>query len=287
MCARDGRLGWHRRRLSDEVGAVSGIRTLNQGSRSRGMKILVTFAIGSEFAAWRRQHDFRQVAHDPYPVYVAEIEGSTVRVVLTGVGNEAAEAAVRWALSAPVDVCITSGFAGALNPEYVVGNVLSARVVLWAERELAVASDRELLSVARDAGARQADHFLTAAVMFDTPQQKMAYASEADAVDMESFVILAEAARHGVRAVALRAVSDAADSGLPYDFGRVLDARGQVRVGRLLLELARRPQRIPALLRLAHDCRSAASELADFLDAYVKLLHVRFDLSHSEMIAAT
>ncbi len=39
----------------------------------------------------------------------------------------------------------------------------------------------------------------------------------------------------------------------------------------LLLELARQPQRIPALLRLARDCRVAAGRLAIFLDAYLAL----------------
>ena len=63
------------------------------------MKILVTFAVGTEFAAWRRQHDFRQVSHEPFAVYAAEIGGNTVRVLLTGVGANAAEAALRWALA--------------------------------------------------------------------------------------------------------------------------------------------------------------------------------------------
>ena len=34
------------------------------------MKILVTFAVASEFAAWRRHHDFRQVSHEPFALYM-------------------------------------------------------------------------------------------------------------------------------------------------------------------------------------------------------------------------
>ena len=104
---------------------------------------------------------------------------------------------------------------------------------------------------------------------------------------MESFVILAEAARHGVRAVAVRATSDTAATSMPYDFDRVCDHRGRIRMGAMAAEILRQPRHIPQLLRLAKDCRIAARSLSDFLDQYVSLVHTRFDLSQSEMVAAT
>lgn len=251
------------------------------------MKILVTFAVASEFAAWRRRHDFRQVAHEPFAVYVSEIGGNAVRVLLTGMGTAAATEATRWALTSPADLCISTGFAGALNAELSLGAVLAGRVVLRAERELAVASDHQLLAVAQDAGARQVDRFLTSEHLIADAAQKVALAGEADAVEMESFVILAEAARHGVRAAAIRAVSDTAFRSLPYDFDRARDARGQIRLAALASQVIRQPQRLPALLRFARECRFAAAELADFLDRYLRLLSARLDLSQSEMVAAT
>src|SRR5712671_1307489 len=125
------------------------------------MKILVTFAVPTEFAAWRRRHAFRQVARDPFPLYVADIGGSTVRALVTGIGTDAAAQAMRWALTSPADLCISSGFVGALDSGARVGEILAARLVRRAERDLAVASDPELLSVACDAQARQVDRFLT------------------------------------------------------------------------------------------------------------------------------
>jgi adenosylhomocysteine nucleosidase len=251
------------------------------------MKILVTFAVATEFAAWRRQHDFRQVAHEPFALYVSEIAGNAVRVVLTGMGTAAATEATRWALTSPADICISSGFAGALNPELALGTVVAGRVVLRAERELAVASDHQLIAVAHDAGARQVDRFLTSEHLIADTTQKVALAGEADAVEMESFVILAEAARHGVRAAAIRSVSDMASYSLPYDFDQARDARGQMRLSVLMRQVLRQPQHLPALLRFARDCRFAARQLADFLDGYLQLLSARFDLSQSEMVAAT
>jgi len=251
------------------------------------MKILVTFAVASEFAAWRRRHDFRQVAHEPFAIYVSEIAGNAVRVLLTGMGTKAATQATRWALASPADICISSGFAGALNGELRVGTILAGRVVLRAERELAVASDHQLLAVAEDAGGRHVERFLTSEHLIADAAQKVALGGEADAVEMESFVILAEAARYGVRAAAIRSVSDTASCSLPYDFDQARDARGQIRLSALVSEVIRQPQRLPALLRFARDCRFAARQLADFLDRYLQLLSTRLDLSQSEMVAAT
>ncbi len=249
------------------------------------MKTLVTFAVPTEFAAWRRQRGFRQIAREPFALYAAEIGGNPVRVLLTGIGAEAAARAMRWALSSPTDLCIASGFAGALRPSAGIGEVLAARVIRRAGRELAVASDHELIDAAVDAGARRVDRFLTSEKLVVSAAEKQELADEADAVEMESFVILAEAARHGVRAVSVRAVSDTAEVSLPYDFDRVRDDQGHLRMGGLLWELVRQPQRIPGLLRLGRDCRTAAGRLAVFLDAYLALLSERQNVQEQAEVA--
>jgi nucleoside phosphorylase len=250
------------------------------------MKILVTFAVSTEFAAWRHQHDFREVTREPYPLYAAEIGDSSVRVLLTGIGTGAAALASRWALESPADLCISSGFAGGLAADLRVGDLLAARVVHRAEKELAVAGDRELLSAASDAGARRVERFLTSERVVSSIEEKAVLAESVDAVEMESFVILAEAARRGVRAVAVRAVSDTLEAPLPYDFDRACDSRGRIRMGALAMQILRNPRHLPGLLRLAKDCRLASERLAVFLNEYVDLLQVRLDVSHSEAFAA-
>jgi hypothetical protein len=85
----------------------------------------------------------------------------------------------------------------------------------------------------------------------------------------------------------VRATSDNVAASLPCNFDRALDDRGRICVSAILAAVARRPQRIPGLLRLARDCRIAAQQLAEFMDDYLSLLNVRMDLSQSEMVAAT
>ena len=189
------------------------------------MKILVTFAVGTEFAAWRRQHDFRQVSHEPFAVYAAEIGGNTVRALLTGIGATAAEAAMRWALA------IARGY---LHVQRLCRRV-DARIEHWQRARRACSGCApnanlpwlaivELLAIACEAGARQVDRFLTSEHLVVSAAEKAALAGQADAVEMESFVILAEAARHGVRAVAIRAISDAANHvvALSISIGRAM-----------------------------------------------------------------
>ena len=250
------------------------------------MKILVTFAVHAEFAAWRKKGHFHRVARLPFPLYAAEAGESSVRVLLTGIGGDAASEAIRWALAGATDLCISSGFAGGLRSDLSVAELLAARVVCRAGRELAVASDRYLFAAACEAGARPVDRFMTTRHLAVRAEDKMALSSEADAVEMESYVILAEAARRGVRAVSVRAISDLVSSALPLDFDRMRDDRGAIRIRSLIAELLRRPQQLPALLRLAKDCRMASMQLAAFLDRYLELVEAGLDRSESAMAAA-
>jgi nucleoside phosphorylase len=250
------------------------------------MKILVTFAVHAEFAAWRKKARFRQVARQPFPLYAAEVGGSSVRALLTGMGNESASEAIRWGLASATDLCISSGFAGALCPDLRVAEPLAARVVCRAGRELAVASDRQLFAAACETGARPVDRFMTARRVVSRAEEKAVLASEADAVEMESYVILAEAARRGVRALSVRAVSDAAWTSLPFDFEAMRDEGGGIRVTSVMRGLLRNPGQLGPLLRFARDCRMAAAQLAEFLDAYVEILDAGFARSESAMVAA-
>jgi hypothetical protein len=168
-----------------------------------------------------------------------------------------------------------------------VGDIVTARVVRCAERDLAVASDRELFAAACYAGAHGVDRALTAQRLVRTAEEKAFLSEEADAVEMESFSILAEAARRGVRALAVRAVSDTAATSFPYDFERMRDARGAIRFVSLLSQVARQPQRLPALVRLVRDCHLAAGQLAIFFERYLELLDVRMGTAKSAMVAAT
>jgi adenosylhomocysteine nucleosidase len=185
--------------------------------------------------------------------------------------THALEAARRILPDRP-DICISTGLAGALRSEYRPGDILVARLVSEVGEPVAVASHPGLLATAVDCGARQVERFATSRTMASRAEEKLQLGREAEAVEMESYTILAEAARYGVPAVAVRAISDTIDFDMPYNFERVSDARGRIRIGRIVAQVLRHPSGLPALLALARDCRLAARHLADFLDAYAGTL---------------
>src|SRR5207237_2914242 len=91
-------------------------------------------------------------------------------------------------------------------------------------------------------------------------------------IDMESFQVMHEARRARVPAVALRAVSDSAESNLPIDFNRALDSSGHPIWAAMFLELVKSPSQFVPFLRFALDSIGAARNLSLFLHRYVNAL---------------
>jgi adenosylhomocysteine nucleosidase len=250
------------------------------------MKILVTFAVRAEFAPWRRRRDFLRLRGD-LPVFEAAMGGAKIRAVLTGMGREYAREAAKRAFAAyKPDICISTGLAGALRDGYRTGDILAARLVSEVGEPVAVASHRELLATAVDCGARPIERMATSRSLLMQSEKKRELGARAEAVEMESYAILAEAARRGVPAVAVRAVSDTVDFDLPYDFDRARDAQGQIRILGIASQVLRSPSNLPALLKLAQDSRTATKRLANFLDAFVGTMADRLIPIEQESVAA-
>ncbi len=251
------------------------------------MKVVVTFAVAEEFAPWGKLRGFKQVRRGPACWYEAVQTDLMVRAVVTGMGAGPAREAARDALLDGADVCISSGLAGALHPGYSVGTILTAEIIVKHGEPVAVSSDRELVKLASQCGARDAVRFLSVNEVVTTAAEKHRLGDHADAVEMESLAVLAEAAVRGVPAVAIRAISDTADTDLPYDFSKMCDASGRIRRLAILGQVLRRPARFPALLRFAGDCRGAARKLALFLNAYTGHLAANARRNSSELLATT
>jgi len=249
------------------------------------MNILVTFAVEAEFAPWRSRRKFRRLPGD-WPRFEAKLGGANVRAVLTGMGRTHALEAARRVLPDRPDICISTGLAGALRSGYRPGEVVVARLVSEVGEPVAVARHAELLSTAVDCGARQVERFATSRTLVARAEEKLRLGAQAEAVEMESYTILAEAARHGVPAVAVRSISDTVEFDLPYDFERARDSRGQIRIAGIAAQVLRHPSGVPALFALARDCRIAARHLSDFLDIYTGTLGDRLIPVEPGLVAA-
>jgi nucleoside phosphorylase len=259
------------------------------------MKILVTFALENEFAPWRAAHNFQKALWGEVDTFVTEIGGAEVGVVLTGVGARQARLGFprgTWDDSESLAFCISSGLAGALKPNYQIGQVLAARTVLAetprTDAESAgMDSSAPLISFASECGATLVDRFYTAEHVVAKAEEKRHLGLTADAVEMESFEILRVAAEDGIPAIAVRAISDASDEDLPLDMSEIFTDGGQVSFPRVLGQVALHPGAVPGLVKLGKQSKIAAESLARFLDQYVGVIVARMNNLESKAAAAT
>jgi purine-nucleoside phosphorylase len=240
------------------------------------LKIVVTFAVHSEFASWRRLSGFERVKRRGVPMYRRRNGGADICAVMTGIGTRTVQAELRELLAASVDVCIVSGLAGSLRKQHQTRSVLVARAIRGGAAGKELKSDKSLVEIANRCGAIEVDSFLTSLTVVNSPAEKQRLGEIADAVDMESFQIFSQAREFGVPAVAVRAVSDAAETNVPIDFNQVIGNRGEIGWVAALLEIAKAPARLPQLIRFGIESSRAAHNLALFLERFTNSLIADF-----------
>jgi nucleoside phosphorylase len=247
------------------------------------MRILVTFAVGAEFAPWRERHDFAATQLLDLTAYRAKIADLSVLALLTGMGAKRAGSAtlgiqmIATESEQFFDVCISTGLGGALKPEISVGEVVVAREVCSAGvREdlgrTSISCDTKLVALATKSGAREVRTFFQADHIVICATEKAKLAGFADVVEMESFDVVSECSAWGTRALAVRAISDASENDLPLDLNRAVTKDGGVSLSRIVGQALLRPDKIPGLVHFGRQSRQAAESLADFLDAFINEL---------------
>jgi adenosylhomocysteine nucleosidase len=238
------------------------------------VRVLLTFAVEPEFAAFRKLREFETSHVGEQALYSAQIGRAAVDVTLTGMGPANATRAVSAALgtSVPYTICICSGFCGSLKADYKAGDILVARAVSPVSGATTIECSSGLVGQARNDGAKMVKKFFSSEQIVASAEEKSRLAPFADAVDMESFSILEATSSRELSSVAIRVVSDRFDQDMPVDFSTTVDDKGKVRVGGVLKQVAYHPLQIPALIRLGRESKTAAQGLSNFLEAYIKKL---------------
>ncbi len=265
------------------------------------MRILVTFAVEAEFAPWRKRHHFSLVQLGDLTTYRTEMSGAVIVVLLTGIGGTRAGSAtlgiqmIATETGRFFDVCVSTGLAGALQPEIRPGEIVVAgevrtRTVPADLSKNEISGDPELMALARKCGARQVKAFYEEDRIVITAAEKSRLSPLADVVDMESFDVISECLVWGTRGVAIRAISDTSEDDLPLDLNLAVTKAGGVSLRRIVGQALRRPKAVPRLLRFARQSRRAAESLGDFLDSFITELAVQSEassISKKEVAQAT
>jgi nucleoside phosphorylase len=242
------------------------------------MRILVTFAVEAEFAPWRARRKFDRQNASGLKLWKSVIGDSEILVALTGIGDNSANVLDLMmrvaAYNRYFDVCISSGLAGALRPDYRPSDIVVAKLLKsnFVHADLGrdwLETDKQLVELAVAHGAKPVDAFYTAEKVVTTTEQKSQLAAKAGVVEMESFDVVKESLAWGARGVAIRSISDRADENLPIDFNRTMSSDSRVSIPRVLAEVAKNPSTLGPLIRFGKQSRNAAEALARFLETYV------------------
>ena len=155
---------------------------------------------------------------------------------------------------------LTCGFAGALNPELKIGDVVF-------DEDFDAGFGGELKKL----GARPGKFHCSLRVATSVAEKsELRRTTGADAVEMESAVIRTLCRERGIPSATLRVVSDTAREDLPLDFNALMDAEQKLSMLKLTGALIRKPHAVPRLLELQRNTRIAARRLADVLSGLLR-----------------
>jgi adenosylhomocysteine nucleosidase len=210
---------------------------------------LVCFALKEEAAP------FRKIAAG-----IGLRGGHHVSILLTGIGRQNAEKSLREFLATNLpELVLTCGFAGGLNPELKLGEVVF---------ELAgpAANDQKVVANLAAAGAKPVKFFSADRIATTVAEKKILRAETgADAVEMESAAIHAVCGECGIRCATVRVISDTANENLPLDFNALSKRDKNLDYGKLFMAIAKSPGKIGALMQLQKKTKFAAEQLANVL----------------------
>ena len=186
---------------------------------------------------------------------------SGVSTLIVGIGRQNAEKSLRAALAThSPELVLTCGFAGGLNPDLKLGEVVF---------ELGTRNP-ELGTQLLAAGAKPAKIFCADRIATTVAEKKKLRAeTNADAVEMESAAIQAVCAERGIPCATVRVISDTADEDLPLDFNALAKADKSIDFGKLFFAIAKSPGKIGALMALQKKTKFAAERLAAVLEKLI------------------
>ena len=167
------------------------------------------------------------------------------------------------AIAAGAKGIVSFGIAGALAPLLRPGDIVIASHVVHGEERYA--TDAKWTTILRQKLSRATSAIIVGQgviVSHIDAKRRLFAISGAHAVDTESHIAARIARRRNVPFVAIRAISDAANRGLPPAALVPLTPNGRIRVGGILGSLAGDPFQVSDLFTTGRDANKAFAALA-------------------------
>jgi len=243
--------------------------------------IAVTFALPAESSDFLRcLTNKTRIDRDGVRAIRGRIDHRTIEVLHTGVGEKICRQRLVKFMSArrtagirsgeqdqQFDCLISAGFAGALNDDLQIGDLLLAKNFSTVE----MSETRGWLSGLPIHIA----NLLTVPDLIDSREKrnKLALTSGAVAADMETQFIARACAARGIPLLSLRVISDTPGELFPASADVLFDIeRQRVPIPKLVRYFLAHPNRIPQLIRFARRIALARKILTDALVAVARKL---------------
>ena len=236
---------------------------------SAGLSVGITFALPAESSDFVKLLTKRELfSSGGIDIIRGQLHEKTIVVLHTGVGQKICHGRIDVFLqTVELDYLISTGFAGALDPELRVGDLLVSENF----------SSPELLQLPQ---IKRAEHGFSSGKLVTAPRiiasetDRKRYATEtgARAIDMETACIAAACEEHRIPMLSLRVISDTASEPFPAPPEVLFDLQRQrTNIARLALYLATHPTAFRRLAVFRRQIDSARRSLTTTLD---KLLYV-------------
>jgi len=231
--------------------------------------IAVTFALPSESLEFlRRLRDRTGTQRNGVRIIRGRMDDRTIEVLHTGVGEKVCRQRVEQFLhDQQFDLLISAGFAGALGDELKVGDLLLA--------ENFSTSDLYEKGLAFSSLPIHMGNLLTASALIDSSDERnrIARASGAAAVDMETEFIAHACAEHGVPLLSLRVITDTPRQPFPAPTKVLFDIERQRTDYRQLSSyVLKNPAALWRLIRLGIRVAHARKALTEAIVHFVSTL---------------
>jgi nucleoside phosphorylase len=227
------------------------------------MSVVCAFAAsGSECRSLKRLMTIDDAADQSVDIITGKAGPNRIILVRTGMGPLKARSSASLALGAlgaqasslqsPFTAVLVFGLAGSLSPSVAEGDIILYDRCLSAEGHAPVMCSPRLTGKltqmlrAGDVPCREVTGISGARIASTRLDKQRLAQLDAEAVDMESYEVVAEANRRGVPTVVLRAISDSFEREMP-DFNRALNSEGEFNPLALARVCASRPLASAAL----------------------------------------
>jgi adenosylhomocysteine nucleosidase len=204
-----------------------------------------------------------------------------ILVIYSGAGVENAHTASELLKTKGANRLISWGCAAALDGEFRSGDLVLANACVDADHVAIDLNNEAWLVNVKDCLSKHSHLRIYTGKLAESKnivassndKAKIAEATDAIALDMESVAIAKVALAHGLPFLSIRAIADPVNMDLPKAVSHALNDQGEVNISKLLLYLLLHPAELPGLIKLGlhfHAAKNTLKRVAKDIDAITR-----------------